>query len=106
MNFRPTYKYDPNTDMYDTSKKKRCPSWTDRVLWRCNEIEKFPVLNTEYVAVEELKMSDHRPVKASFTVTLEVLQAEKSKEKGGDQNVAMGQQGRERKGAMIEKKKK
>jgi hypothetical protein len=51
-------------------------------------------------------MSDHRPVKASFTVTLEVLQAEKSKEKGGDQNVAMGQQGRERKGAMIEKKKK
>ena len=27
INFLPTYKYDPNSDKYDTSKKRRTPSW-------------------------------------------------------------------------------
>ena len=27
ISFLPTYKYDPNTDVYDTSKKQRTPSW-------------------------------------------------------------------------------
>lgn len=27
ITFLPTYKYDPNTDVYDTSKKQRTPSW-------------------------------------------------------------------------------
>tara|TARA_B100000780_G_C21018519_1_gene408112 strand:- start:28 stop:372 length:345 start_codon:yes stop_codon:yes gene_type:complete len=81
LNFRPTYKYDPNTNTYDTSKKKRSPSWTDRILWRCNEKEKFPIMNIEYVAVEELKMSDHRPVKASFSVKLDMPAQQKREEK-------------------------
>ena len=28
INFMPTYKYDVNTSMYDTSSKQRVPSWT------------------------------------------------------------------------------
>ena len=28
--FRPTYKYDPGTDEFDTSTKQRIPSYTDR----------------------------------------------------------------------------
>jgi hypothetical protein len=27
IDFMPTYKYDPGTDVYDTSKKRRTPSW-------------------------------------------------------------------------------
>ena len=32
--FMPTYKFDPNSDIYDTSQKHRVPSYTDRILLR------------------------------------------------------------------------
>ena len=38
INFAPTYKYDLFSDDYDTSEKMRTPAWTDRVLWRRNQI--------------------------------------------------------------------
>ena len=34
IRFRPTYKYDKNCDVYDTSPKHRTPSYTDRILIR------------------------------------------------------------------------
>lgn len=48
ITFPPTYKYDIGTTIFDTrfpvfrflilifSEKNRCPSWTDRILWKTN----------------------------------------------------------------------
>jgi hypothetical protein len=33
LTFLPTYKFDHNCDVYDTSKKQRIPAWTDRILF-------------------------------------------------------------------------
>lgn len=36
INFPPTFKYDKNCNVYDTSKKMRVPSYTDRILYWAN----------------------------------------------------------------------
>ena len=61
--FPPTYKYDPGTWDYDTSEKRRIPSWTDRILWRSR---KGGVTLREFAHNESLLSSDHRAVGAVF----------------------------------------
>ena len=94
LHFYPTYKFDPGTDTYDTSKKKRSPSWTDRVLWRCNSKSTHPIQIIEYVSVLELKMSDHRPVRAGFEVNIDIRKKKIMKE-GGAKDVKDGQNNNE-----------
>lgn len=36
LNFDPTFKYDDHSQNYDTSQKRRVPSWCDRVLFEKN----------------------------------------------------------------------
>lgn len=68
IKFLPTYKYDKHSDLYDTSKKQRVPSWTDRILWkRCTRIRPL-----SYDAVRSLTCSDHRPVFAQFEVSIDL----------------------------------
>lgn len=67
INFVPTYKYDPRTNEFDTSPKKRIPAWCDRILWR--------VLNNSRVAQTQYRrweadISDHRPISAAFNLTV------------------------------------
>ncbi|KAL7464358.1 hypothetical protein ACHAXS_009082 [Conticribra weissflogii] len=66
LNFFPTYKFDRNSDHYDSSQKKRVPSWTDRILYKADaDVE---VLS--YCSVPDIKTSDHRPVYATFKTKL------------------------------------
>jgi hypothetical protein len=71
--FDPTYKYDNNTTFYDTSEKQRTPSWTDRILYKGPMKQ---VLLIEYNRGECL-ISDHRPVRALFSVQVAKIDREK-----------------------------
>lgn len=64
INFRPTYKYDDNSDSYDTSKKMRAPAWWDRILWFENE-KHIDQLSYER---KENQFSDHRPVLSFMSI--------------------------------------
>ncbi|XP_024921207.1 inositol polyphosphate 5-phosphatase K [Cynoglossus semilaevis] len=90
LNFKPTYKFDRNSDTYDTSGKKRKPAWTDRILWRIkpktlsseddektsvctdDEQDEYPLVITQdkYNSDMSYGVSDHKPVTATFTLEL------------------------------------
>jgi phosphatidylinositol-bisphosphatase len=60
ITFPPTYKYDVNTQIFDSSKKQRAPAWCDRILYSGTEVYAHAYGRTE------LLYSDHRPVYATF----------------------------------------
>lgn len=96
LDFQPTYKFDLNSDNYDTSGKKRKPAWCDRILWRVkpkasltentNEEEpekqqeeerevEFPLKMTQeyYTSKMEYGISDHKPVIGIFHLELKKM---------------------------------
>jgi hypothetical protein len=69
--FRPTFKFDKSSGAYDTSKKRRVPAWTDRVLFcrpnaGATSKGRAVVDLVEYDAAMDVRRSDHRPVFAKF----------------------------------------
>ncbi|XP_044078765.1 inositol polyphosphate 5-phosphatase K isoform X2 [Siniperca chuatsi] len=91
LNFKPTYKFDRNSETYDTSGKKRKPAWTDRILWRIKPktppsedddekaststddgLDEYPLLVTQdkYTSDMSYGVSDHKPVIATFSLEL------------------------------------
>jgi hypothetical protein len=80
ITFRPTYKYDNNTDTYDSSAKARIPSYTDRILWK--PTASIGLLH--YDSVDSVKSSDHRPVYATFKVKVKTRpETQKHTKSGG-----------------------
>ena len=67
--FKPTYKYQPGTDLYDErpDKKVRAPAWCDRILWLAQEPGHVAQLN---YGRSEINCSDHKPVMSTFLVTI------------------------------------
>lgn len=70
ITFSPTYKFDHDSNNYDTSEKQRIPAWTDRILHmsRNNIIKQL-----SYNSVDSIRFSDHRPVYALFTMSVNII---------------------------------
>lgn len=72
IQFAPTYKYIPNSDLYygcfqaKKGEKRRSPAWCDRIIW-CGK-----GLKQNLYTRGESWLSDHRPVKAIFTAEVGV----------------------------------
>lgn len=66
INFPPTYKYQPGTDIYESrpDKKIRAPAWCDRILWRTTSQDRVRLESYTRCA---LNLSDHKPVRAIFS---------------------------------------
>ncbi|KXJ17018.1 phosphatidylinositol 4,5-bisphosphate 5-phosphatase A isoform X2 [Exaiptasia diaphana] len=71
LSFPPTYKYNPGTNDWDTeSGKFRKPAWTDRVLWKENDIKSETVQLVTYKSHDQYMPSDHKPVSALLAIDL------------------------------------
>ncbi|WVW85734.1 hypothetical protein I302_107772 [Kwoniella bestiolae CBS 10118] len=65
ITFEPTYKYNPGTNDYDSSEKRRIPAWCDRILYR-----KSPHIKPLNYRRYEPTVSDHRPISGGYQITL------------------------------------
>ena len=65
ISFPPTFKFDKGSNEYDTSHKQRIPAWTDRILFKPNNVRVL-----DYNSIRDSLHSDHRPVYASLILSL------------------------------------
>lgn len=72
ITFKPTYKYDPGTDNWDSSEKNRAPAWCDRIFWKGEGITQL-----SYRSYPPLNISDHKPVSATFHSEIKIINEEK-----------------------------
>eukprot|EP00927_Polykrikos_kofoidii_P068346 TRINITY_DN63721_c0_g1_i1.p1 TRINITY_DN63721_c0_g1~~TRINITY_DN63721_c0_g1_i1.p1 ORF type:complete len:519 (+),score=76.48 TRINITY_DN63721_c0_g1_i1:88-1644(+) len=89
ISFPPTYKFDPGSDVYDSGKKQRVPSWTDRILWKRDR----QIRSLAYDSISKLMCSDHRPIFSQFEVTadFEKWEGPESRPSKGDSRVCCSQ---------------
>ncbi|KAI3382438.1 hypothetical protein SNEBB_003490 [Seison nebaliae] len=71
IDFLPTYKFDNHTDHWDSSEKKRTPSWTDRILYRSIDFHQYSYDTRHrndlircllYENAMNVRQSDHKPI--------------------------------------------
>ncbi|CAI1714255.1 hypothetical protein SEUBUCD646_0N02130 [Saccharomyces eubayanus] len=74
VQFRPTYKYDYGTDNYDTSEKARTPSWTDRIIYKGQNLHPLAYSDAP------LRISDHKPVYAAYRADVNFINEDKKRD--------------------------
>ena len=67
-------RYDPGTDQYDSSPKRRIPAWCDRILYRTDRGEHVHPLHYQRY---EVNISDHKPVSAAFELQIKRIDSAK-----------------------------
>ena len=74
INFLPTFKYYPNKNEFDINNKRKLPAWTDRILYLKREtcLSTSDIVQTEYNSMQNVLMSDHRPVYSYFNIKMKV----------------------------------
>ncbi|EPY51682.1 inositol polyphosphate phosphatase [Schizosaccharomyces cryophilus OY26] len=72
ITFAPTYKYDVNSDRYDSSEKKRVPAWCDRICFRGD----MDYIHADNYRRHEVRASDHRPVSALIHAKVKLVNAQ------------------------------
>ncbi|XQJ25974.1 inositol/phosphatidylinositol phosphatase, putative [Leishmania guyanensis] len=69
----PTYRFDIGTDVYDTSEKRRIPSYTDRIcVWSRRKSMESRIRLDRISALMEVRSSDHKPVQALARIPVSV----------------------------------
>ncbi|AYU77535.1 inositol/phosphatidylinositol phosphatase [Leishmania donovani] len=69
----PTYRFDVGTDVYDTSEKRRVPSYTDRIcVWSRRKSMESRIRLDRLSALMEVRSSDHKPVQALARIPISV----------------------------------
>ncbi|PAV85651.1 hypothetical protein WR25_08257 [Diploscapter pachys] len=77
FDFRPTYKYDVGTDVWDSSEKGRVPAWTDRILW-WKSGQEMVVEQKSLQSINNISISDHKPVVGEFRIVLKCVDQKKA----------------------------
>ena len=74
IKFLPTFKYKNNTDEFEYDNINKQPAWTDRILYikRETSFNVFDVEQKEYNSMQNVLMSDHRPVYSYFNIKMKV----------------------------------
>ncbi|KAF5807704.1 putative inositol-polyphosphate 5-phosphatase [Helianthus annuus] len=77
LNFPPTYKYEPNSDIYygkdpKSGRRRRTPAWCDRILSYGKGIRQLSYKRAE------IRFSDHRPVSASYLTEVKAFPIRKT----------------------------
>lgn len=75
IEFEPTYKFDVGTNDFDTSEKRRIPSYTDRILYLPGRVNDIQVLS--YDSYPSITLSDHKPVASSMEVQVYTILKDK-----------------------------
>ena len=81
IDFPPSYKYEPGTDLFQDGNKGRAPAWCDRILWRTHE-RRLPqvtdpnpqsVMRQEYYGIHmQPRISDHKAVSAGLKISVDI----------------------------------
>ena len=68
INFPPTFKFDKDSDQYDSGLIKQCPAYTDRILLQGGTERELTYYNSR-----DVRLSDHRPVLGFFTFPTSIV---------------------------------